>query len=192
LTDDDATNSSHYQTRLHYPLTGPRSYLIPSDTQRIYGEDILACFPALQNSDTKYTIVLDACESEPFLELEYTYDETGAHGPQTSSAPSRCEQAQLVVVSAARRGELANTVTVPGSEPTLTAYGFLTYFLLRRLSTILLAALGALPGAVSQQRMCEDDGTRNTSDTTAAHFDRIEETRCRKIQAFTEIAALTS
>ncbi|KIO23240.1 hypothetical protein M407DRAFT_214918 [Tulasnella calospora MUT 4182] len=93
------------------------SYLIPSDAQRLYGE----------NPNLKYTFVLD-------VELGYTYDETGMQDRNSRTAPLRSEQAQLVVVSAAQRGETAGTITITGRESTPTSHGYLTYYLLRCLS----------------------------------------------------------
>ncbi|KAG8919789.1 hypothetical protein FRC01_001107, partial [Tulasnella sp. 417] len=87
-----------------------------------------------QNSNLKYTFVLDTCESEPLLELGYRYDETGLHRSNTGTAASHNEQAQLVVVSAAKRGENAGTITVGGPESAPIDHGCLTYYLLRRLS----------------------------------------------------------
>lgn len=121
-------NAFYYSTQATDPGRTPRSYLIASDAQRLYGDDLLACLPSLQNPNTKYTFVFDACTSEPLLELGYTYDETGMH-----NTASLCdEQAQLVAVSAARRGETAGTITILGPIP--VAYGFLTYYLLHCLS----------------------------------------------------------
>ncbi|KAG9041084.1 hypothetical protein FS837_012759 [Tulasnella sp. UAMH 9824] len=142
LDVDDATESSYYCTQPNPPQLRSRSYLIPSDAQRLYGEDILACLPAIQNSDLKCTFVLDACESEPLLELAYRYDERGMRGPNPGTAPLRYEQGQLVVVSAARRGEPAGTIV--GPESTATYYGFLTYYLLHRLSKPCLLPPSAL------------------------------------------------
>lgn len=121
-------NVFYYYTEATEHGRTPRPYLVPSDARRLYGDDLLACLPSLQNPNIKYTFVFDACTSEPLLELSYTYDETGMH----NTAPLCDEQAQLVAVSAARRGEMAGTITIPGSIP--VAYGFLTFYLLRCLS----------------------------------------------------------
>ncbi|KAG8972710.1 hypothetical protein FRC05_009631 [Tulasnella sp. 425] len=128
--------------------TESRSF--PFDAQRIYGEDILACLPSPQDPNVVYTFVFDACASETLL--GYRYDETGVHAPP-SNTPLHDMQAQIIAVSAARRDELAGTLTVRGIHD----HGALTHYLLRCLSTLLFSTLATLFGEISQPKM-RDEG----------------------------------
>ncbi|KAG8899698.1 hypothetical protein FRC01_010409, partial [Tulasnella sp. 417] len=82
---------------------GPRPFLLPWDRTPIYSNEFYSWLPRFCKPGTTITIVLDACETEPFLAdiTRRFQQDRGRH---------RHLAGQLVVVSAAGAGQRAGTV----------------------------------------------------------------------------------
>ncbi|KAG9047767.1 hypothetical protein FS837_001558 [Tulasnella sp. UAMH 9824] len=130
---------TRYTVKIH-EQSGPKSsYLLAIDGGRIYGDDIVSRLPEKVPTQCVHTVALDACHSSGLADaagsLPHVYGGSSKQGPaetpeDIASAQQRSSK-QLVIITAARKGELAKTVR---PEAGTREFGALTWYTLHWLN----------------------------------------------------------
>lgn len=129
---------TYYTVNVEESVESLSSFLLAIDGGRISGEDIFACLPEDVAAECVHTVALDTCNSGGLAgaarNIRYLYNgeprtsrASSPEAPAGAASAGQRSPKQLVIISAAREGELARTV-----HPGMAAreHGSLTWYLI--------------------------------------------------------------